>query len=55
MKINLQKSTEKEKDFVGANVYRSVKNRLDELSNTTGLTLAQIIRTAINDLIDKEA
>jgi hypothetical protein len=57
MILNLKeiKTTDTEtKCLVGATVYKSVKDTLEDIANRNGVSLSLVIRTALNDLIDKE-
>ena len=54
MKLNLKKSECKDKSYVGTYIYGDVKAKLDSLSEDSGLTLSQIVRSALNDLLDAE-
>ena len=54
MKVNLKKGSGQEKCHIGVNVYEDIRTSLEELASQNGLTLSQVMRTAINDLLDKE-
>lgn len=54
MQLNLRKKMNEDKIFIGARIYLSDKERLDQLADAMGVNLTSVIRTAVNNLIDKE-
>ena len=54
MKINLREKNDDNKEYVGVNIYSNDKLELDAIANKHGVSLAVVLRTAINNLIDEE-
>lgn len=54
MKLNLKKKTAEQKILVGAHMYKSVKERLEQIATANGVPVSAVVRTAINDLLDRE-
>jgi len=54
MKLNLKERNDEDKVLIGAYMYKSTKDRLETIASLNGLSVSNIIRTAINDLLDKE-
>ena len=52
MKTNLRAKRDENVEYVGVNIYTSDKAKLDDLASASGITLASVLRTAINNLID---
>lgn len=55
MNVNLRAKRNEAVEYVGVNIYVSDKKKLDVLANGAGITLASVLRTALNNLIDMES
>lgn len=53
MQINLPKLDEPKLSYT-LPLYQSVRERLETLSARTGVTVANLVRSAVNDLLDRE-
>lgn len=54
MKLNLKEKNAEQTILIGAYMYQSVRDKLDAVARANGLSVSNVIRTAINDLLDKE-
>jgi hypothetical protein len=54
MKINLKTIKGEIRENCNLKIYKSTKDQLLEIANKNGLSLSNVIRSAINDLIEKE-
>lgn len=54
MQLNLKEKQDGERVLVGVHVYQDTKDALQDLAAKNGISLANVLRTAINNLIDSE-
>jgi len=54
MKLNLDEKRDEATVIMAAKVYESTQEKIQILADTNGVSKSVVIRTAINDLLDRE-